>query len=98
MQHPHILSSNNRHQHSSLHMSNLHKAWLKCQNIRIEHCKRIWCAFPGDNPLWSGSPSFSIYKERIICVTEQELGLNTFNVNRLNVFFPLYEIKRCICL
>ena len=79
-------------------MSELDKIGLKCQNPRITERKGLWGTFPIEAPVGPRSPSVAIDKEGELAVIEQELAVETFNMNWLNAVLPCHEVERRVGL
>lgn len=98
MKHSDVLCRKNMDQASTVHMPNLYEAWLEREDIRVEHRKGLWIAFPCDLPIRPCTPTIPIDKEAVISVAEKEFACHTLDMNRLDVFFSCHEIERGVGL
>lgn len=94
MQHPDILRGNNMHQRARLHMSDLDKARLKRQDVRIAQRERGRLSLPCDLPVRARAPSVAVDVEREVGVVEQELAVQAIDGDGLDVFFAGDEVER----
>ena len=92
MQHSNISTRHDIYQLTRLNMPDLNEVWLKCQDIRIAERKSRRVAFPSDLPVLTCSPAVPIDEEREVRVIEQELAVQTLDVDRLDVFSPRNKI------
>lgn len=93
MQHPDILSSHNVDQLARLDVTYFDKARLERQNIWVAEGEGLGCAFPLDLPVGSCSPAVAVDEKAEIGVVEEELAVETFDVDGPNVFLAGDEIK-----
>ena len=70
MKHANILPSHHMNQFARLNVSYLNEIRLKCQDVRIVECKGLWCSFPLDSPVLSGSPTISVDEEGEVGIVE----------------------------
>ena len=93
MQHPHILPRHDVDQLAGLDVPNFNKARLEGQNIRVMQRKSLRCALPLDFPVGPRPPTVPVDEETEIGIVEQELAVQPLDMDRLDVFFPRYEIE-----
>jgi len=82
----------------SIDIPYLDEVRLECQYPRIRKCETLWLTFPINSPIWSCPPSISIDKEREFGIVEEELAIETFDMNRSNILFAGDKVKRSVCL
>jgi hypothetical protein len=77
----------------ALNMTDLKEALFKSKNVRVRESKVSRISFPGDLPIRSCPPTIPVHKEGEIRVVEEELAVESLDVDRSNGLFPLDEVK-----
>lgn len=55
----------------------------------------LWPSFPIDQPIWSGSPSIPVDKERKVRIMEEKFAVEPFNRDRDDILAS-DEVKRSV--
>ena len=79
-------------------MSYLNEIRLKRQNVGVVECECLRCSFPLDLPILSRSPPIAVDKEGEVRIVEEELAVQTLDVDRLDVLLSCNEVQRGISL
>ena len=81
-----------------LHMSNLDEARFESQDIGVRQRERLRLSLPGDAPIGSGAPPVPIDEEGEIGVIEQELAIQTLDMDRFRLLLARHEVQRRVRL
>jgi hypothetical protein len=74
-------------------MSNLDKARVKRENVRVTKRKGLRRSFPLDPPIRSCPPAVPVHKETEVGVVEKKFSTETLDVNGFDVFPAGHEVK-----
>lgn len=97
MKHPDVLGRYNMHS-LRLDIPDLDKVWLERQDPGIGEREALWQALPVDPPVRSCAPAIAVDEERELRVVEQELAVETLDVDGANVLLPRDEVERRVGL
>ena len=93
MQHADILARHHMNQFARFDMPYFDERRLKRKNVRVIERERLRRTLPLDFPVRSRAPAIPIYKEAEIRVVQEELPVQSFDVDRFDILFPSHEIK-----
>lgn len=85
-------------QFTGFNVSDLDKARLKGEDVGVVQRKCLRCSFPLNLPILSCSPSITIDEETKVRVVEQELAIQSLDVDWLYVLFARHKVERGIGL
>jgi hypothetical protein len=97
MKHPNVLVRYNVHS-TALNVSELDEVGFECQDPGVAERKANGRSLPVDTPLRSCPPSITIDEEGELRVVQEELAVETLNMDWLDVLFTRNEIERSISL
>ena len=98
MQHANILRRQNMHTSARLDMANLDEARLERQNIRVRQGERLRLSLPGDPPIGPCAPAVAVDEEGEIGVIEQELAVQTLDMDGFGLLLARNKVQRGIGL
>ena len=97
VKHPYVLVWHNMHC-SVLNVSKLDKVCLKSKNPWVAEREADRGALPVDAPLRPCSPAVTVDEERELRVVEEELAVESLDVDRLNILLARDKVKRRVGL
>ncbi len=98
MQHPDIFSSHDMDKLARLDMSDFYEARLERQNVGVAKGEGLRSTFPLYLPVRSCPPAIAIHEKAEVGIVQEELSVETLNMDGTNVFFASDEIERCVGL
>ena len=75
------------------HMANLDEAGFEGEDVRVRQGERLRLALPGDAPIGPGAPAVAVDEEGEVGVVEQELAVQTLDVDGFGLLLARHKVE-----